>query len=76
MIKYAANPNLTGLQAVERPFKFKVILTNQPEIKEVHLFLLNYEKDQVSRNSKRHKHSSSLVTSSQNMVWGLSQATC
>lgn len=62
LIKRAANPSLTELQALERS---KVMMTNGLEIKKVHLFLLNCEEEQVSRNSKWHKYSSGLVTSSQ-----------
>lgn len=65
LIKCAANPSLTGLQALERPLKFNEILTNWVEIQKVYLLLLNDKEEQVSRNSKWHKYSGGLVTSSQ-----------
>ena len=59
-------------QALNDPDK----LVKRSEIRKMHLPFLNYKEQQVSRNSKRQKQNSGLETSSQNIIWRLSQTTC
>lgn len=43
-------------------------LVKRSEIRKMHLLCLNYEEQQVRRNSKRHKYNCGLETSSQGVI--------